>query len=111
MLIKIFYSIWRDSPLVPASQASKVTHNDPRPTPPPEYYLRLENNGGIGELDGDVTTNSVDSGDTGGETDCDLDDISVEVGASELSEDDIFAEFKWLEQIDGIVTTDSLTPK
>ncbi|KAE8406788.1 hypothetical protein BDV37DRAFT_242565 [Aspergillus pseudonomiae] len=63
--------------------ASKAARNDPRATPPPENYIRLIDEGF-----------SVDTSDDSS------DDMSL---ASHFSEDDIFAEFKWLEQIDGLL--------
>jgi ribosomal protein S18 acetylase RimI-like enzyme len=67
--------------------ASKATRNDPRPTPPPEYYIRLVNEG----LPDDTSDKMADSS---------SDDVSF---ASHSSKYDIFAEFEWLEQIDGLM--------
>ncbi|KAE8343280.1 hypothetical protein BDV24DRAFT_161720 [Aspergillus arachidicola] len=63
--------------------ASKAARNDPRETPPPEYYIRLTSGGFCVDTSGDSS-----------------DDMSV---ASNSSENDIFAEFEWLEQIDGLL--------
>lgn len=71
--------------------ASKAAHNDPRETPPPEYYIRLMNEG----FPVDTSDDSLD--DSSGDS---SDDMSF---ASHSSENDIFAEFEWLEQIDGFI--------
>lgn len=63
--------------------ASNAAHNDPRETPPPEYYIRLMNKGFPVDTSNDTS-----------------DDTSF---ASYSSENDIFAEFEWLEQIDGLI--------
>ncbi|KAJ5267460.1 hypothetical protein N7478_010268 [Penicillium angulare] len=59
--------------------ASKASRNDPRQTPPPEYYLRRMNE----DISTDSSSDSMSS-------------------ASNFSEDDPFPEFEWLEQIDGV---------
>ncbi|KAJ6112318.1 hypothetical protein N7523_008379 [Penicillium sp. IBT 18751x] len=64
--------------------ASKATRNDPRPTPPPEYYIRLVNEG--------LPDNEIADGGSDG--------MSF---SSNSSGADIFAEFEWLEQIDGLI--------
>lgn len=66
--------------------ASKASRNDPRPTPPPEYYIRLMNE----DLHGDTSYESPSGS---------LDESSF----ASCSENDIFAEFEWLEQIDGLI--------
>ncbi|KAJ5101306.1 hypothetical protein NUU61_003528 [Penicillium alfredii] len=66
--------------------ASKASRNDPRPTPSPEYYIRRMNE----DLPVDASYESPDDG---------SDDISF----TSCSENDIFAEFEWLEQIDGLI--------
>jgi len=64
--------------------ASKAARNDPRPTVPPhEYYIRMLER-----------AKSIDNN---------VDDMSSDEGPSDLSEDDMFAEFGWLEQIDGFI--------
>ncbi|KAJ6076668.1 hypothetical protein N7499_008649 [Penicillium canescens] len=67
--------------------ASKAARNDPRPTPPPEYYISHVNEG----LPDDTSDEMADGS---------LDDLSL---ASHSSKADIFAEFEWLEQIDGLI--------
>lgn len=40
--------------------ASKATHNDPRPTPPPEYYIRLVNEGLPDDISYEIADGSSD---------------------------------------------------
>lgn len=65
--------------------ASKGTHNDPRPTLFPEYYLQIIHNN---------TGNDISDGSS--------DDMSQD-HFCKLFENDIFTEFEWLEQIDGLI--------
>lgn len=67
--------------------ASKATRNDPRPTPPPEYYIRLVNEGLPDDTSDEMAHGSSDN-------------VPF---SSNSSKDDILAEFEWLEQIDGLI--------
>ncbi|KAN0083849.1 hypothetical protein V8E54_002937 [Elaphomyces granulatus] len=75
--------------------ASKAARNDPRPTPPPEYYIRMSMEG----------PKSIETNDNN------VDGMSSDEGLSDLSEGDNFVDFEWLEQIDGfIVDQESSSP-